>query len=316
MPKSTSKSSSTSLSPRDKSTSTYTSHSSRDTHIFSLLIPRHDSGYSTPTTSLIDNNLPGPDPSLFEEESTILAPVIVKTSSRTLKKAVRELGIFIKDNPDYAAAYTNRSQALILYHGHGDIESLGKGTFYQDLHTAINLASQPQWDGNRAVSAHNAKVLGRAYTQRACFLIEVLRRLGTGQLKEGTPEWGCGELEDETPVWQSGELKDGTPVVEAVEWKKLKKEEEMLVVPFREVKEGMPVVRFRELKKEGMPVVGLRGKSREELGEMARADFEMGRLYGDRDALEMAVKMNPLAQSCATIVHEAMRGEIGGFVGH
>lgn len=53
-----------------------------------------------------------------------------------------------------------------------------------------------------------------------------------------------------------------------------------------------------------------RGRTKEELEEMASRHFALGARYGNQIAKEMAVRTNPYAKLCGSIVKEAMRKEL------
>jgi hypothetical protein len=56
----------------------------------------------------------------------------------------------------------------------------------------------------------------------------------------------------------------------------------------------------------------LKGKSGEELEEMASRHFALGGRYGNEIAREMAVRTNPYAKLCGSIVKEALMEEVRG----
>ncbi|KAF2179066.1 hypothetical protein K469DRAFT_717575 [Zopfia rhizophila CBS 207.26] len=61
--------------------------------------------------------------------------------------------------------------------------------------------------------------------------------------------------------------------------------------------------------------VGLNGKTKDQLEELASLDFAAAARYGDEVAREMSVRTNPYAKMCGAIVREALREERKGNEG-
>lgn len=60
-------------------------------------------------------------------------------------------------------------------------------------------------------------------------------------------------------------------------------------------------------------VEGLCGLTEDQLEEMASREFSLGGKYGNQTAQQLAVKTNPYAKLCGSIVREAMQKEIKDF---
>lgn len=134
-----------------------------DSHVLSQIF---SPSAPPPVTSYIDPTLPSPPAHLRAAEAQIIAPLnTASPSDATLQAAIAALDALIELHPYYASAYNNRAQATRLLVG-DDLRV--NGQVWADLSQAITLVAGLKLDSK--VSRHEAGVLAKAYTQRACLV--------------------------------------------------------------------------------------------------------------------------------------------------